>query len=155
MTCFASYIGSNSWKHIHEMLHVMWSRRDICGVKCWENFHLFISVFCILLFDCQTIFMLLNVGWIWYHMWSCAYNFKWFLLSFWYKMVQCIKSASCMCGDTPVMTYFTSYIVPIPESTSTGWCTLCGAEGTPEEFSLLLLLLNVWINLSILSVVVG
>ena len=50
-------------------------------------------------------------------------------------MVQCIKSASFMCGDTLVLTYITSHIVPIPENTSMGRCTLCGAEGTSEEFN--------------------
>jgi hypothetical protein len=43
----------------------------------------------------------------------------------------CIVLNPC---DTPVMTYFASYIVPIPESTSIRWCILCGAEGTTEEF---------------------
>ena len=32
------------------------------------------------------------------------------------------------------MTYLALYIVPIPESTSMGCCTFCGAEGTSEEF---------------------
>ena len=38
-------------------------------------------------------------------------------------------------SDAPVMTYFASYIVPIPGSASKRCCALCGAKGTSEELN--------------------